>query len=131
MMSERLHFDPFLIPMEPGFPAFILPERVEFVEEKPAFGLQGPRGFGEYKGEILYVFQHKVADDQVKRLVIKDPSLGDVHLRKTDVLRLHLLPGFLDHPVRKIHGKNGLSDLRQERCVLACPAAELQDRPEM
>src|SRR6266498_4626759 len=79
IMDERVHFNFLFILVKPGFLPIILSEGMKFIDEEFTARTKCPSGFGENKREILNMFQHKITDNQIKRLVLKIPRLGDIH----------------------------------------------------
>lgn len=65
-MDECIYFDFLLISVESGSLAIILPEGMKFINKEVSGRSQRPRCFRKNKGQVPDMFQHEIADDQIK-----------------------------------------------------------------
>ncbi|MEI9865841.1 MAG: hypothetical protein WDN00_15060 [Limisphaerales bacterium] len=78
-----------------GHASCVLPERVQLADEEHSAFHQHARGFREYRLQLLHVFQHQIAGDEIGRLIGARPALGDVGEGKRDVRQV---PAFFPAP---------------------------------
>src|SRR5215216_5256537 len=96
-MGESVHFDFFFISVEASLLAIVLPEGMQLVDEEISIWLEHALRLAEYEIQVRNVFQHQVANDEVKELRLKIPGLTDVHQRKVDIVCLHFFLCLFDH----------------------------------
>src|SRR5574341_358313 len=98
-MDKRLHFDGGGLALKASLCPPVLPEGMEFIDEKFAFGLKDPRGLREDMGKILNVLQNQVADHQIIRRICGSPFPGEVCHLEADIRCSDFLSSLLDHPL--------------------------------
>ena len=128
MMHERRNQDRFRSALEPGLRPLILTERMKFANEKTPGVCQNARSFGKNEGQVLDVFQHQIADNEIERPLFTRPWSRDVGDDEMYMVGSQFRFGLMDHTFRKVEGADFFSDLSQQGCVLAGAAADLQDR---
>ena len=92
-MHERRKLDARLLALEHGFGAQVLFERVQFTHEKVPRVHQCTAGLGEDKRQIVDVFEHQVADNEIHRLIRSRPSLRQIGDREAHIGVEHLGSG--------------------------------------
>src|SRR5688572_32113523 len=125
MMHKGIHLDGFSFSVKPCLAAFILLERMQFVDEKAALILQDPRDFRENEDQVRDVLQHKITDNEIEFHIITGPAFCNVSHRKSDILCAYFRFGLLYHSLGKIERVHTVSNLGQKRSILPRSTADL------
>ena|ERR1051325_5054359 len=96
-MHKSWNLNPLMISLKPRHDAAILPKRMKLADEDSSVSGEYARSFTQDKPQILDVFEHEIARNQIDGRCFNGPGLGNIGDAKPYVVERQVLPGLLNH----------------------------------